>query len=161
MSNRPSLRFLPGPSRALQAEDERGRRVNARGDITVPVPVPAELQSGRFKETARQLGADKAGDNFDSILRALATVMPSLPPDLQLPTTSQLLGINPGGIAALANGSYWRIAPGDLALARKWIPGAEITVAPTAIKKGVWPVTLTNTEIGERVAATGSKAPPK
>jgi hypothetical protein len=92
----------------------------------------------------------------------LGKVMPPLPPESErTPTTSQLVGINPGGIATLANSTYWRIAPGDLARARGWIPGAEITVAPTTLKKGVWPVTLTNEETGEHVVGVKSNAPPK
>jgi hypothetical protein len=91
---------------------------------------------------------------------ALAKVMPSLPPE-QTPTSSQLVAVNPGGTAALANGTYWRVAPKDLARAQQWITGAEITVTPNDVHKPVWPFKLTNEETGEHVAAVQSKPPPK
>jgi hypothetical protein len=47
--------------------------------------------------------ADKVSDDFDLFLGVMARVMPTLPSELsQTPITSQLVGINPGGIAALA-----------------------------------------------------------
>jgi len=117
-------------------------------------------QSERFKETARQLGADEVSGDFDSVVRALAKVVPPLLPEPQMPINSQLVGINPGGIVMLANNTYWRIAPGDLALAKKWIPGTEITVTFTDVKKP-WLFKLTNTDSGEYVAANQSRPPPK
>jgi hypothetical protein len=118
-------------------------------------------QSERFKETARKVGADKPSDDFNSLLATLARVAPSLPPEPQIPTSSQLLGINVGGIAMLADGTAWRIAPNDLTRAKGWIPGTEITVTSTDVKKPLWPFKLTNTDAGECVAATRSKPPPK
>ena len=79
----------------------------------------------------------------------------------ETPISSQLVAINPGGIAALVDGTYWRIAPGDLACAKQWIPGTVITVTPSAVRKPVWPFKLTNVDTGEHVAATQSKPPPK
>src|SRR5258707_11773821 len=53
----------------------------------------------------------------------------------ETPISSQLVAINPAGIAALVDGTYWRIAPGDLARAKKWIPGTVITVTPSEDRK--------------------------
>jgi hypothetical protein len=83
------------------------------------------------------------------------------PEPSQMPITSQLVGINPDGIATLANGTYWRIAPGDLARAKKWLTGAEVTVTPTDVHKPIRKVNLTNIDTGERVAAVQSNSPPK
>jgi len=77
-----------------------------------------------------------------------------------MPITSQLVGINSDGIAALANGTYWRIAPGDLARAKKWLTGGEVTVTPTDVHKPIRKVNLTNIDTGERVAAMQSNSPP-
>ena len=87
-------------------------------------------QSERFKKTAREVGADKPSDHFDSLLATLARVAPSLPPEPQIPTSSQLLGINVGGIAMLADGTAWRIAPNDLARAKRWIEKNKRDAAP-------------------------------
>src|ERR1700730_1295045 len=87
--------------------------------------------------------------------------MPPLPPDPQIPTSSQLLGVSAGGIATLVDGTAWRIAPKDLARAKGWIPGTEITVTSTDVRRPLWPFTLTNTDVAERVAATRSRPPPK
>jgi hypothetical protein len=77
-----------------------------------------------------------------------------------MPISSQLVAINAGGIAALVDGTYWRIAPDDLARAETWIPGTVITVTPSAGAKPDWPFTLSNVDTGEQVAATQSKPPP-
>jgi len=78
-----------------------------------------------------------------------------------MPISSQLVAINSGGIAALADGTYWRIAPDDLARAKKWIPGTVITITPSAVAKPNCPFTLTNVDTGDQVAATQSKPPPE
>ena len=83
---------------------------------------------------------------------------PKLKDKEETPISSQLVAINPAGIAALVDGTYWRIAPGDLARAKKWIPGTVITVTPSDAP--VWPFKLTNVDTGEHVAATQSTPPP-
>jgi hypothetical protein len=77
-----------------------------------------------------------------------------------MPISSQLVAINAGGIAALVDGTYWRIAPDDLARAETWIPGTVITVTSSAGAKPDWPFTLSNVDTGEQVAAAQSKPPP-
>jgi hypothetical protein len=77
-----------------------------------------------------------------------------------MPISSQLVAINASGIAALVDGTYWHIAPDDLARAEQWIPGAVITVTPSAGAKPDWPFTLSNADTGEQVAARQSKPPP-
>ena len=86
---------------------------------------------------------------------------PKLKDKEETPISSQLVAINPAGIAALVDGTYWQIAPGDLARAKQWIPGTVITVMPSDVRKPVWPFKLTNVDTGEHVAATQSKPPPK
>jgi len=78
-----------------------------------------------------------------------------------MPISSQLVAINASGIAALVDGTYWRIAPDDLARAKKWIPGTVITITPSAVAKPNCPFTLTNVDTGDQVAATQSKPPPE
>jgi hypothetical protein len=88
--------------------------------------------------------------------------MVPLSPELaQMPVSSQLVGINRAGIATLANGTYWRIAPRDLARAKGWIPGTEITITAKDVENRAWPFTLTNMDAGESVAGVQSKPPPK
>ena len=84
---------------------------------------------------------------------------PKFKDNKETPISSQLVAINPAGIAALVDGTYWRIAPGDLARAKKCIPGTVITVTPSDAP--VWPFKLTNVDTGEHVAATQSRPPPK
>jgi hypothetical protein len=86
--------------------------------------------------------------------------MPPLAPETQTPINSQLVGINLGGIATLANGTYWRIAPGDLAQAKEWIAGTEITVTAN-VQNAIWPFKLTNMDAGEEVAAVEARPPPR
>src|SRR5258708_7801903 len=82
---------------------------------------------------------------------------PKLKDKEETPISSQLVAINPGGIAALVDGTYWRIAPGDLARAKKWIPGTVITVTPRDAP-GL-PFKPTNVGTGEPVAPPLQAAP--
>jgi hypothetical protein len=87
--------------------------------------------------------------------------MPPPAPESQTPINSQLVGIDPGGIATLANDTYWRIAPEDLAQAKTWIPGTEITVTANDVGNAMWPFKLTNMDAGEQVAAVQASPPPR
>src|SRR5436190_1594084 len=76
-----------------------------------------------------------------------------IPKDKRIPTTTHLGEINRGGIAQLANGTYWRIAHNDLSRARTWRTGVEVSLAPSDPGK-MWGFKLTNIENGQQVAVT-------
>ena len=62
--------------------------------------------------------------------------------------------INAGGVAKLSDGSFWRIAPGQLVQASTWTPGTEVTVERSG--GPIWPHTLTNVESRVQVSAARS-----
>jgi hypothetical protein len=77
------------------------------------------------------------------------------PRNLKMETkTITLTLINAGGVAKLSNGSFWRIAPGQLVLASTWIPGTEVAVEPSG--GPIWQHTLTNLESRVQVSAARS-----
>jgi hypothetical protein len=108
-------------------------------------------QSERFKEAAREHGADQPSEDFDKVLESLAKITQTVPEAPQLPVTTQLQDINCGGIAKLANGTRWRIAPNDLSRALTWSRGTEVVLRANEPGKA-WSFTLTNVETGDRVA---------
>jgi len=68
--------------------------------------------------------------------------------------TMKLSLINASGVAKLSDGSFWRIAPGQLLQASTWVPGTEVTVEPSG--GPIWPHTLTNVESRVQVSAARS-----
>jgi hypothetical protein len=73
------------------------------------------------------------------------------PPTAPVPLDTQLVNINPAGIADLANGTRWRIAQWDLPRARSWPLGANVTLGPNDPGK-FWAFKLINPAKGEQVA---------
>lgn len=88
-------------------------------------------------------------------------MMRLLPATVKIPFETRLGQINQAGIADLANGSCWRIAPWDLPRAREWPVGAKVVLAPNDPGK-VWAFKMTNADTGQQVAvARAARKPPR
>lgn len=73
-------------------------------------------QSERFKQTAREIGADQETEDASRVLDQMLGTNRSAAPTGNETT---LVGINSGAIASLADGTLWRLAP-DGERARTW-----------------------------------------
>jgi hypothetical protein len=82
-----------------------------------------------------------------------------LPASVKTPFQTQLGQINQAGIADLANGSCWRIAPWDLQRARQWHIGANVVLAPNDPGKA-WAFKMTNLDTGQQVAVARAARKP-
>lgn len=72
---------------------------------------------------------------------------------------AQLDGINSGGIVTLGDGTRWRVAPGDLPMARVWPAGSEVDITENEQVGALWSYVLINHSNGERVRALPSGNP--
>ena len=132
------------------------------GGLGMAIRTPRELAT-RFRQNAAdceeaaidkgqpERSAETARDSVNLVKKALRTVTRPAAPNAQVPLKTQLGKINRGGIAELANGTYWRIAARDLPRARGWLTGANVTLARNDPGK-MWAFKLTNAENGEQVA---------
>jgi hypothetical protein len=90
----------------------------------------------------------------------------SVPLMVQMAFETQLGIISQAGIADLANGTRWRIAPWDLPRAREWVIGASVALARNDLGK-LWAFKMTNADNGEQVAVgraiqrQGTTKPPR
>jgi hypothetical protein len=75
-----------------------------------------------------------------------------IPQDQPAPAAVLQVGeINRGGIAALSDGTFWRIVPNDIPLARSWALGTGVSLTPSDPGR-LWPFNLINLATGESVA---------
>jgi len=78
---------------------------------------------------------------------------------VKTPFETRLGQINQAGIADLANGSCWRIAPWDLQRARGWLSGANVILEPNDPGKA-WAFKITNADTGQQVAVARAARKP-
>jgi hypothetical protein len=68
---------------------------------------------------------------------------------------TNLVMINGGGKAKLADNTFWCIAPRDLPQTLDWAAGTAVTVEPTG--RPIWQYKLTNVENGIEVSVATSE----
>jgi hypothetical protein len=110
-------------------------------------------QSERFKETAREVGADEGTTkDAERVLDQMLGVNHPTSEPSEKPTT--LLAVNSGGIAKLADGTFWRLAL-DGGRAGGWI-GAQVIVREERLPNPAWRLALVNLDINDMVAVVAA-----
>jgi hypothetical protein len=111
-------------------------------------------QSERFKKTAQEVGADEDAERTLEVLDRMLGIQHSVSERSGQITT--LLAVNSGGVAKLADGTFWRLAL-DGGRAADWI-GARVQVIEYRMPNPAWTMALVNLDINDRVAVVATSA---